>query len=513
MDDFVRRHESRIVLLLCLAAAFRVFLFSAAFPFFNNIDEQLHLDMVHKHARGYLPKKGNSGFDRASAEWIVLHGSPEYLHDFPDSRAPPPRWRLSKTEQERQLAPAVAQWESMPNLETGAPPVYYILAGVWYNMGRLGGFQGGDLLYWIRFLNIPIAAGLVCLSHRFAQKFWPGQADLRLGCPLLVAFFPQDVLYGINSDAFSPLICGLALYTLLQLPLTKKGPAFHAFAGLMLALAILTKLSNCVLAIVAAGILLACVVHQSKEASHVGRWVKLSIFAVTASFPIVLWMAWNWHALGDLSGATEKITFLGWKLKPLDAWWNHPIFTPGGGAHFLRELIQTFWRGEVVWHEQHLTPFWADGFYVGSSCVFMLVSLGMLARRGRELPASERFAGWFCAGLLFCYLGFLVWLSLRFEFNEDSFYPSRRHPYFISGRLVLGGLIPFVALYVGGLSRLLVWLRAPFRPLVALVVISIGITISEIRTFHSIAGSPYNWFHLSDGRMRPPETIPGLLPT
>ena len=40
------RYERLIIAGLCLAAAIRVFAFSAAFPFFNNVDEQAHFDMV-----------------------------------------------------------------------------------------------------------------------------------------------------------------------------------------------------------------------------------------------------------------------------------------------------------------------------------------------------------------------------------------------------------------------------------------------------------------------------------
>jgi len=41
---------------LCVIAAARVFIFSAAFPFFNNVDEQDHADMVVKYAHGYLSR-------------------------------------------------------------------------------------------------------------------------------------------------------------------------------------------------------------------------------------------------------------------------------------------------------------------------------------------------------------------------------------------------------------------------------------------------------------------------
>ncbi len=44
------RYERLIIAGLCLAAAIRVFVFSAAFPFFNNVDEVAHFDLVFKYS-------------------------------------------------------------------------------------------------------------------------------------------------------------------------------------------------------------------------------------------------------------------------------------------------------------------------------------------------------------------------------------------------------------------------------------------------------------------------------
>jgi hypothetical protein len=41
--------ERKLVLLFCMAAAFHVFVFSAAFPFFDNLDEPMHLDLALKY--------------------------------------------------------------------------------------------------------------------------------------------------------------------------------------------------------------------------------------------------------------------------------------------------------------------------------------------------------------------------------------------------------------------------------------------------------------------------------
>ena len=40
----------------CLLAAVRVLLFCAAFPFFNNVDERRHFDLLIKYAEGHVPR-------------------------------------------------------------------------------------------------------------------------------------------------------------------------------------------------------------------------------------------------------------------------------------------------------------------------------------------------------------------------------------------------------------------------------------------------------------------------
>jgi hypothetical protein len=47
---FASKNERILILLLCFAAALRVLIFSAAFPFFSNIDEDLHFDLITQYS-------------------------------------------------------------------------------------------------------------------------------------------------------------------------------------------------------------------------------------------------------------------------------------------------------------------------------------------------------------------------------------------------------------------------------------------------------------------------------
>ena len=71
------RHERKLILLFCAVAAVRVFAFSAAFPFFNNVDEQAHFDLVMKSTRGQVPRDLGH-YSSESAHYLSLYGTPEY---------------------------------------------------------------------------------------------------------------------------------------------------------------------------------------------------------------------------------------------------------------------------------------------------------------------------------------------------------------------------------------------------------------------------------------------------
>ncbi len=76
------RSERIVILLFCFAAALRVFIFSAAFPFFSNVDESLHFDLIIQYSRGHLPRS----FDRLTEEtlnWIVPYASAWKAHWAP----------------------------------------------------------------------------------------------------------------------------------------------------------------------------------------------------------------------------------------------------------------------------------------------------------------------------------------------------------------------------------------------------------------------------------------------
>lgn len=476
------RRERIVIILLCLAGAIRVFIFSAAFPFFNNIDEQLHFDLVFKYSRGHLPAAPLEKFDPHAAEIIAGSSSGEYFNN-PTDHSP------------GSVAGAIAGLVNKDNLETWAWPAYYMLAGLWCWLGKSLAFTDGRLLYWIRFLNVPLIAALVRLSFVFSRKFLSAGGLQQFALPLMVAFFPQDIFYSITSDALSPFVFAAAFFMLLCVWLGEKSWKYHLFTGLIVAVTFLTKASNIAILPFAAGVILTKIVQAIRQKQLKQYLPCLVAFATAAVIPVAFWLGRNYVLFGDAAGAGASMKNRTWTVKPFSEFFNHPILTPSGLFYFLTELTKTFWRGEFVWHWERIASGFMDWFYIITSAVFVTVSILGLVTKKPKMNISLRLT--LAAGLfvLVASVLFLAFMSMRYDFGE-CFYPSRKLPYFTSGRLIAGAILPFLMLYIDGLQRILAKLRCESCLLIAVSIIVVAITVSEIILTLPVFASPYNWFHL-----------------
>jgi hypothetical protein len=487
--------ERALVLFFCVAAALRVFIFSAGFPFFSNIDEDLHFDLITQYSHARLPRTVDL-LNEETLAWIVPYASPEFLATpdrFPGAKFPPPLWKQSGPEVESEIAATKAVWSTEINFESSQPPLYYALASVWWDIGQRIGLTGIQALYWIRFLNVPLIAIVVWLGYVTARTIAPENSTLRIGVPLLLAFIPQNVFYAMNNDVLSPICFGGLFLCVLQW-LRAKTPSFSlgALTGLAIAATYLTKLSNLPLVAVA----LIAIVAKALPIVRQKPRAALAAFAaliLCAAIPISGWMIWMKYQFGDLTGSTSKITLLGWTGKPFADWWHHPIFTPRGFWVFWSDLITNFWRGEVRWHDRPLSWRVADGFYAMSSLVLLGAAVVGL-RKQAGLSTFQRQAIAVAALLFIVAVAFLGLLSIQFDFG-NCINPSRVHPYFTSGRLLSGALIPFGLLYVYGISSLLRRVSVVL-PLIVIGVIVAFVTTSEIFINRVVFASEHNWFHL-----------------
>jgi hypothetical protein len=492
------RIERAVVWAGCLVAAIRVFVYSSAFPFFNNVDEQAHFDLVLRYARhGVQP--GMAPFSDEAAEYIALYSSTEYVlgpEKFPGGKAPPPIWRMPRASASYRFQGIASLWRAQVNHEGTSPPLYYFVAAQWWRAGEALGLEGGYLLYWTRFFNVLLGAGLVWLGYWAARLVFPGPGFPRLAVALLLAFFPQDIFYSIQSDVLSPVLFGLAFIGLIKLwQSDNPGIGWAAFTGVAMAGAALVKATNLPLLAVSALAVLVKVWQLARVGRRRAAWPAFVALAACAALPVVAWMCWSYHAFGDVTGSAQKIQLMGWTRKPLSQWWPHPLFTWRGEKEFLGGILASFWRGEFCWDSRTLASPVADAFYCGSSLVLVGANLPGLLRFGRRLPPQQSAVLWMALALCAASLAFAAVSSMAFDFGTWE-YPSRADPIFASGRLMSGALIPFLLLYVRGLDQLLGWHGNRWARPAGLAAIIVLITVSEFLVNRPAFASPYNFFHL-----------------
>src|SRR5256885_10316857 len=206
MTEFLKQKLRSIIPGLGAIAAVRVFVFAAAFPFFNNVDEQAHVDLVVKYAHA-KPPRSIEPFASEAALYFAVYSTPEYFvtPEQYGGQYPPPNWTLPRAQLQKIVDDEIPFWESRLNHESGEPPLYYGLAGAWMDVGSILGLRGLSLLYWVRFLNIALAAALVWVGFAVVRSTFPGNQFLQLGVPALLAAWAQIALFFVQSDALSPI--------------------------------------------------------------------------------------------------------------------------------------------------------------------------------------------------------------------------------------------------------------------------------------------------------------------
>ncbi len=477
-----------IVTHLCLLAAIRVFVFAAAFPPINNIDEQLHFDLVCRYSHGDLPKSIVTLGPEASA-LITVYETPEYHYapsDFPNGQISPPLWQRPQDEQQRIYNRNEPIWEQQIQFEAMEPPLYYTIAGGWHNIGKVLGVRGGELIYWVRFLNVPIYAFWVWLSYLLAKAVFPSSRFVYLGVPFLIALLPQDAFYGITNDVLSAPLATLTFIFLLRLLRKENRNIGLAIAtGIGAAGCCLTKLTNAPVVLIVAAACFYLLWKSIRVGAFRRQWSVPITMLLCAVLPVMALMLRYYIVSGDPTGTAGKSYVLTWTAKPFNEYWNNPIFTPTGFADFGAELIKTLWRGEFTWYKTPLTSPAADWFYVAISTIFLLCALGRSGEAGAIL----------CWIMLLLSFVLIVYLSIRFDFGRCT-YPSRQRPYFTSGRLVFAALVPFMILLVRGIEQATKWRRLQVLQWPLLGIIAAVMTISEIAISWDVFASQYNWFHL-----------------
>ncbi len=494
------RYSSRAarwyVAILCLFGAVRIFWGAAGLPLFNDVDEAMHFDLAHKFARGYWPDRCRQTADDETVQVTAMYSSYEFLappEAFPEGVYPPPPWTLSLTASRDAYVEFLTDVSrDCVNHEAHSPPFYYGVAALWYDLGRLVGLHGPYAAYWVRFLNIPLYVALIVAAYGFCRAYF--SPTVALAVPALVAVFPSTVFFGINNDVLSPLMLLLALWLLLRWHAESASAWLSIAAGFAVSATVLVKVSN-IAVLAACGVVALSGLHRAWKAGlFPQKCLQASLLLFSAAGPIAAWMLRNRLVLGDWTGDAEKIRLSGWQVKPLGQLFDHPLFSVAGQRTFWSTLVRTFHEGDMNWHGRWAMGFFPSEIFFYVSVAVLLIGLGAIwiGRRRHEIVCS-RLVGTLIALVIGGTVFFVMAMSLRFDFGTWP-HPSRQDPYFDSGRLLYGALVPVLALFVGGAAAII----GRFRLATAIVVgISVVMMLApQVVFFAQVLPSQYNWFHL-----------------
>ena len=408
---------------------------------------------------------------------------------------PSPPWTEPVQKMQMDLAVNRAGWQSLENYEVSQSPLYYALTGAEWRAGQELHADGGHLLYWVRFFNIAVVVVLVVLGYIAACIALPENRFARVGVPAFLAFIPQTAFYSISNDMLPSICFGVTFICLLKW-LSKDTPSIPLgiASGLGFAATYLSKTTTIPLLAVAVAVILIRTGLLLRHEKWRPAVLSLIAFAGSAVPLILVWMFWCKVHFGDLMGSKLKMEHFGWTVMPLNQWWHHPIFTLNGLWTFWSGNMNTLWQGEFKWHKQPLFLPGTDIIYSLLSSLLLLTALPALIPRFSRVTAAQRRALLLCVVCFLAELGFLALFSIAYDYH-DCPYPSRWHPFWTSGRLLLGTLIPISLLMVYGLDRLLGRFGSAVK-FSTLAAMMLGILIVEITTDWRIFSNPFNWYHL-----------------
>ncbi|HEX7654882.1 MAG TPA: DUF2142 domain-containing protein [Verrucomicrobiae bacterium] len=480
------------LILLCLLAAVKVWLFAAAFPFFSVTDEQAHIDLAVKYSLGKIPREIGPA-DPVSAPFLATYGTPEYLQ-VSGQILPPPWQQPIDQVSGRLLSRELFFSNQFQNHESTQPPLYYGLAGAWWNLGQALHLDGLALLYWLRFLNVPLLVAFVGLSGWVARQIFRDSPFLCFAIPAVAALLPQSVFYSVSNDVLCPLIGGLCFWLVWEYSQCVRPTLKLSVAvGLALAAGFLTKISNLPLLLVAIlflGLKGLTLMVRGQGGPGLISWC---VIGLTAAVPSLAWMAWCQAHFGDLTGTTVKIHFLNWGDKPVSQWLAHPLFTAGGFWYFIKGNLATFWCGEQLWHRLPMTRENVTLALAELTLGLVLLVLVAWLKPRSGFTSAQRLAVFQAFAVCSAMVAFFALLSLKYDFR-DCFYPSAEHPFFVSGRLMLGMLLPFLILLCAGLDRLTAQFEAVTKYF--LLVMFLGFLLgTEVAADWAMFPNAYNWFH------------------
>lgn len=376
---------SLLLIYLCIAVTYAILI-----PPGEGVDEMPHFDyvrFVHDQRRLPVNREGQS-----IEAWMAHH--------------PPLYYALG--------APVIAPFDTGDRDEAVVANPHF----VWDESGAYGwnvnivAKAAGDsdalqALYALRLFNVILGAGALFAIYRTVRLLLPDQTWAALAATALIGLNPSFVFMAstVHHDVLLAAIYAAGLFWCVRAALRPLTRAWLIAGAILVAAALLTKLSGATLSLVVAGVILA-------RTARVGDWspvgdsgrariVHLLIVGGISSILAGWWPIRNWLLYGDLLAWEMFLRVHGHMARP----------GPVGLGYILGDLIsqlgRTFWGAFGYMHI--LLPVWMRQVAWALTAVALggLVFAGL--RRGWGRPARSQVVAWgsLIAALLLISLSFV----------------------------------------------------------------------------------------------------------
>ncbi len=270
---------------------------------------------------------------------------------------------------------AATWWPPLPNQgwETFHPPLYYFCSAALYRAALACGATVDGATLSLRLIPLACGAGMAEVCYRAGRRVFPGRGDLQAVAVVVGGLVPMNLYMGqaVSNEPLAACLGGCVTLACLAL---MRGPADGpidsprrwagrlAGLGLLLGLAVLTKLSGLVWAGPVAVVVAVAAVRRWPAGGSVrraARWAGPPAAVLAVAGLVCGWyFARNLWALG--------VPFLSHSTVGSARWWQDPGYrTPGQYLTFGRALAGPAYSGLTsVWDDVYAT-LWSDGMLNG----------------------------------------------------------------------------------------------------------------------------------------------------
>ena len=239
--------------------------------------------------------------------------------------------------------------------ETFHPPLFYFAAAALYRLATACGGAPATAATVLRLIPLACGAAMVELCYRAARATFPGRGDLHAVSAVVGGLVPMNLYMAqavSNEPAAACLGGAVTVVCLWMLAGRGRRPAGWALLGLLLGLAILTKLSGLVWVGPAAGVV--AVTARRGWPRVIAPAAMLAVAAAVCGGYFVR----NERAIG--------VPFLTHSIVGTSRWWQDPGYrTPAQFATFGRALVRPVFPAPAsIWDDLYSTV-WSDGMLNG----------------------------------------------------------------------------------------------------------------------------------------------------